>query len=307
MRATRRFALAAVAVLGALPAGAALAQPAPAFKYAEPEEAKKVEWKAQLRAGLNVTGGNAQLLQFSGGGTVSRNDGKNKLQLNADGAYAETTTLADANGNGTLDPGEEQKKPTVNNWLITFRYDRFFSKNNKGYLLASAGGNAIAGRELAAGAQLGYSRQLFKNDVHELLLEAGLDYSHERYVQPAMGGGLDPLNIFSLRAFLGNNMSFSKDTALNIGVEYLGNLLPEVGYKILQPVNGVIQKGDATFFEDSRVNAKASLSTKLTAWMSVGVNFTVRFDNVPALRPGYKVAAEKLDTLADVSLLVNLL
>ncbi len=302
-------------LLSVLAMPAAFAQSDPTFKYGEQAEVKKVVWKAQVGAGLNLTGGNSTLYNVTGNLMVSRNDGTNKLQLDADGAYAKAVTLQDTNGNGLIDPGEETSKESVKRWQASLRYDRFFSANNKGYVLAIVGSNEIAGKDLYFGGQLGYSRQLYKSDMHELLLEAGLDYSREQYVTPppplGCGVGMGPacpvapdsLNIFSVRAFFGDAMKFSKDTGLVIGAEYLGNVLPEKNAVINFPA----MPTDAGPFTDSRVNAKAALTTKLTSWMSFSASFMIKYDNVPATRPGFKIASEKIDTLADASLIVTLL
>lgn len=300
-----------VCALLAVPA-VALAQSDPKFKYGEQTEVQKAVWKAQIGAGLNLTGGNSTLYNVTGNVLVSRNDGVNKLQLDADGAYAKAVTLADNNANGRIDPGEETSKESVKRWQASIRYDRFFSLNNKGYILGITGANEIAGKELYFGGQLGYSRQLYKSDMHELLLEAGVDFSREQYVTPVGGAPLDALNILSVRAFFGDQMKFSKDTGLVIGVEYLGNVLTEKNAVIDGPsgtyaMDKGVLRHDASYFEDSRVNAKAALTTKLTSWMSFSTSFTIKYDNVPALRPGYGIASEKIDTLADASLIVTLL
>lgn len=311
MRATSRPPVFTMFATLSLLCAPALAQSDPSFKYGEQVEVKQV-WKAQVGAGLNLTGGNSTLYNVTGNVMVSRNDGVNKLQLDADGAYAKAVTLADVNANGRIDPGEETSKESVKRWQVSIRYDRFFSANNKGYLLGIVGSNEIAGKDLYFGGQLGYSRQLYKSEMHELLLEAGVDFSREQYIAPVGGKAPDPLNILSLRAFFGDAMKFSKDTGLVLGVEYLGNLLEETNAVIEGPsATYAMDKGlirhNASYFEDSRLNAKAALTTKLTTWMSFSASFTVRFDNVPALRPGYGVASEKIDTLADASLIVTLL
>ena len=134
------------------------------------------------------------------------------------GAYAKAVTLTDVNSNGRIDPGEETSKESVKRWQASIRYDRFFSANNKGYILGIIGSNEIAGKDLYFGGQLGYSRQLYKSEMHELLLEAGLDFSREQYIAPVGGKAPDPLNILSVRAFFGDGMKFSKDTGLVLGV-----------------------------------------------------------------------------------------
>ena len=81
---------------------------------------------------------------------------------------------------------ERRQVTTTNNWLTKARYDRFFTANNAGYASAPGGAPiAIAGKSFAGGGQIGYSRQLIKNDVHLCVSELGYDYSYERYVAAA--------------------------------------------------------------------------------------------------------------------------
>ena len=71
---------------------------------------------------------------------------------------------------------------TTNNWQTKARYDRFFTANNAGYASGQAAADRIAGKSFAGGGQIGYSRQLYKSDVHLCVSELGYDYSYERYV-----------------------------------------------------------------------------------------------------------------------------
>ena len=93
---------------------------------------------------------------------------------------------------------------TTNNWQTKARYDRFFTANNAGYASAQAAADRIAGKSFAGGGQIGYSRQLYKSDVHVCVSELGYDYSYERYVaQPDRA--IDPVSIHSARAVRGRN------------------------------------------------------------------------------------------------------
>ncbi len=293
-----------VALVGAT-AGAARADD-PKFTYGSYEEKKAVEWKANASAGLLLTTGNANQLSFSAAAMGLRNDGWNKLQLDVSGAYARATVLSanDINNNGLLDPGELKRDSHTSTalWNVKLRYDRFLTKNNLLYLAGFAWGNEPAGKRVVAGAQVGYSRQLYKNDVHLIVAELGYDFSYERYLSGT------ELNYYlhSLRAFVGYTLSLSKDTAFGIDVEYLGNFNPYDG-----PYGSRVKA-----FEDSRVNGRAILTTRLWKKLSFRIAFTARYDNVPAplpkvggldFAPGFLPAAEKLDTITDASLVVTFL
>src|SRR5205823_6466103 len=127
------------------------------------------------------TTGNSSTVTVSGGAQASRNDGKNKLTLEAAGAFARSTLREahDLNMNGAIDSNEisETGKITAEMWAVKFRYDRFFTENNAGYVAAFATGDVPAGKELVAGGQIGYSRHLYQTKTQDLAAEIGYDFS----------------------------------------------------------------------------------------------------------------------------------
>lgn len=297
-------ALVGIAALLALALPSVAQADEPSFSYAKYEEKKVVEWKTSVSAGLVLTTGNANQLSFSAAGMASRHDGKNKLQLDVSGAYARSTNLSatDVNNNGTIDDASEIKSTTNTStalWNVKLRYDRFFSANNIGYIAGFAWGNEPAGKKVVGGAQAGYSRQLYKNDMHLLVGEVGYDFS---FVRPVTG---DDYLLHSLRLYLGYNLSVSKDTAFLFDVEYLGNF-----NRFDSPYGGTIGP-----FKDSRVLGRAALTTRIWKKLSFRLAFTARFDDVPSPLPklnlpfaaGFIPAAEKLDTITDASLVISFL
>ena len=280
----------------------------PGFTYAKYEEKKVVEYQATASAGLLLTTGNANQVSLSIAAMALRNDGKNKLQLNVDGAYARASILTQndtgpgGNNNGVIDRGELGHSTTTSTalWSVKLRYDRFLTENNSLYLAAFAWANLPAGKALIAGGQAGYSRQVYKDDVHLLVAELGYDFSHERFV-----GQSTDYELHSLRLFAGYSLSPSKDTLVGVSVEYLGNLNPYAG-----------PRGHVGSFGDSRINGRAQLTTRLYKKLAFRLSFTARYDDVPAPLPkvggvafaaDYKPAAEKLDTITEASLVMSFL
>lgn len=274
------------------------------------EEPPKAIWKASAQAGLILATGNANTLTVSGGAAVSRVDPKNKVALDVNAAYGSATNYVadDLNADGKLDENEIKSTtlPNTKLWNIKLRYDRFFSKNNLGYLSALVGGNEPAGKLVFGGAQLGYSRQLLKSERHEILAELGYDFTFEFYPGDPSPSP-DRLMIHSLRVFLGHNLTLTKDTGLVTGLEGLFNVNPLVAPGFAEEISP---------FRDARVNFKTALSTTIYKNLSFRFSFTARFDNVPAPRPapagfkfadGYQPLAEKLDTLSEAALVVNFL
>lgn len=306
-----RFAsLAGTMALSALLHGGAAHAQDPKFVYeTSPPEVEKTIWKASAQAGLILATGNANTVTLSGGASASRVDSKNKLALDASAAYGRATNYVanDRNGDKVLSGPEEIDTSTQTNskmWNVKLRYDRFFSKNNLGYVSAQVAGNEPAGKLVYGGAQLGYSRQFVKTERNELLAELGYDFTFEIYPGAAMP---DRLMIHSLRVFLGHSLTLTKDTGLVTGLEGLFNLNPENAPGFPEaPISPL---------RDTRINFKTALSTTLYKNLSFRFSFSARFDNVPAPRPaltlpyapGFVPLAEKLDTMSEAALVVNFL
>jgi len=278
----------------------------PKFKYgdsAELKEVKKVEWKASAQAGIIVTTGNSRTTTGAAGATASRKEGNNKFEIEGNGAYARASIwLAnDANGDGFIDQTEDSRltSTSTRGWLVKARYDRFLTEHNSLYVTAVASSDKPAGKEFVGGGQAGYSRQLYKDDKHELKGEVGYDFSYENVV-----GDAPALSIHSARLFVGYEGKLTKDTGVLGAVESLHNV-------------NTLGSGDDEVgpFEDTRVNSTVALTTKLFENLSFRFSFSTKFDNAPAPRPpfdlpfaaGYRPLAEKLDTKTEATLIYNFL
>jgi hypothetical protein len=306
-RSPARLALAsavAAALLCATPAPARSQDP-PKFEFVKPEEvtADKVEWKASAQAGFVSTTGNSRTLNVIGGGTGSRRSRDNRFSIEASGSYARSSIFiaVDRDGDGFIseDEIEEQVQTTAQAWEVKSRYDRFLTPCDSVYLLAAIGGDRPAGKQLVGGGQLGYSRRVFKDEYHEVIAELGYDFTYENLVAAGKG-----LAIHSARGFTGYAFTISDKTAAKSSVEVLVNA------NRLESPAGSIAPG-----EDTRVNGELELTTKLTSKVTLSASFRARFDNAPAPRPplpipyeeGFVPLAERLDTLAKVSVIVSLL
>jgi len=285
-----------------LSAGSARAQD---FQYGKREPLKaEVEWKASASAGLILTTGNSRALAFSGSALISRRDGDDKFTLEGAGAFARSEVLiaVDQNGNGTIGPDEVMRdtQTTTKNWNAKLRYDRFFAGANSAFLSARIGADEPAGKKLFGGGQVGLSRQLYKDDVHEIVSEIGYDFTYESYVAE----NTQNLAIHSARAFLGYNAKLSADTGFLVNVEALFNLNDETG-----------PTGNISPFSDARVTAKAALTTKLFSQVSFRFTFTAKYDNEPAplaafalpYDAGFVPLADKLDAITEIALIVSII
>ena len=294
----------AVSAFLALPGSASADDPK--FQYGEQEEVKdvkEIEWKASAQAGLIITTGNSRTTTGAAGAKGSRKEGNNKLELEANGAYARSSIwLAnDANGDGTIDRTEDSRVSSTSTraWLFKARYDRFLTEHNSLYVTGVASGDEPAGKDFVGGGQAGYSRQLYKDKKHELKGEAGYDFSYENRT-----GDADALSIHSLRLFVGYEGTVSKDTGVTGSVESLHN------------VNTLGSDPDEVGpFEDTRLSAVAAITTKLFENLSFRFSLTAKYDHAPAPRPpfdlpfapGYAPLAEELDTKTEATLIYNFL
>ena len=288
----------------------------PSFGFEKPPE-KPVDWKVQAKAGGMLTTGNVQSKVVTATLDASRQSGQNKVSLNGTAAYGtsnNTFAPVPSAGDPTMVDGLARTSTTsTNEWKARGRYDRFLTPNNSAYGAGLIGANRVAGKRLYGGGQVGYSRQLVKNERHTLVAELGYDFSYESYV-PVPGKTLDGVSIHSARVFAGELWSLSKDTGINVSAEALFNLNKETG--ALDSSTG--QPGvDA--FKDTRLVAKAGLSTRLFQSLSLAVGFTWRYDqnpapiSPPALPMGltyvanFQPFARSSDTLSEVTLIYTFL
>jgi large conductance mechanosensitive channel len=282
--------LAALALL--LLATPASAQGNPTFTFGKMEEVKAgapppppVEWKAAVKGGLSLTTGNSQvtsgLLSLAG----SRKEAANKFSLDAAIAYGKSNVLTPqfVPPDMTMITGLGRTNvTTTNNWLTKGRYDRFFTTNNSGYASGQAAADRIAGKAFAGGGQIGYSRQLVKTDMHLFVSEIGYDYSYESYVQQP-NRTLDPVSIHSARLFLGETLKLTPTSGATASIEALLNLNKET--KALDASSGTPATVGVSAFHDTRIVAKVGVTTTLFARLSVGLGFTLRYDQNPPPRP----------------------
>jgi hypothetical protein len=320
-------------------AATAVAQTNPTFTYAKPDEVKAVapttpppppppppavEWKAQVKGGFLMTSGNSQTTGASVGGNVSRKEGNNRLTFDTGAAYGRsnvvnptvvtTTDPMTMVTTNTITAVPRKDIETNNNWFTKGRYDRFFTANNSGYVSAQAAGDQVAGKSFYGGGQIGYSRQVYKSEMHLLVAELGYDLSYERYVQNP-GPTHDPVTVHSARIFAGETLTLTKATGITASVEALFNLNKE-GSALVYPSGAT----GVAAFEDTRVNGKLGLTTTLYKRMSISFGFLIRYDENPAPLPipsgspagaafamGFVPFADRVDTQTSATLVYTFL
>lgn len=293
-------------VVAALAAGSpAYAQPAfeKAGNAADVKDVKEVDWTAKAEAGLVSSTGNSRTTTVTGSADIVRKDKDNKVELTVNGTYARATTrtATDANGDGAIGPGEIGSATAVSaeNALTKLRYDRYLTPLDALYAAALAGLDKPAGKDFQGGFQVGYSRGLYKTETHEVLGEVGYDLS---YVSLAAGSSS---TIHSARAFVGYKGKVKEETAVEASLEALFN-----GNTVTYGMR------EATAFKASRLNAMIGVTTALSSKISLSASLTAKYEQFPAPLPkigtlpfaaGFEPAADKLDTLTKLSLIVKFL
>lgn len=272
----------------------------PKFEFGKAEEVAKVkgtEYEASAEAGIVFTTGNSETTTFTAGAKASRKTGKNKLSAEGSITYARSgiRVLEDLNGNGEVDNIDEirtESTTTAQALAIKVRYDRFLTEFNSLFVAALASRDLPAGKENVLGAQLGYSRQLYKSKTAEAVGEFGYDYAHEDLVAG------EAVEIHSARAFVGFKADLTEGATFETSVEALTNLNHET-----LPTRTF----GADFGEDTRVNFKAAVSAKIGKSTSVQTSIEAKYDNRPAplsikgLAMGFVPEASKLDTIMKAS------
>lgn len=300
---------AALAALVLLVSARAEAQPNPQFSFVPEDKAKldaAEERKLSARGGLTQLGGNSQVLTGNLGAQGAYQSGANRFSAETTAAYARTAvmTVADANANMLVDDGELVRQRQTNSKLFQgkARYDRFFTRNNSAYTSLQALTDVPAGKELVAGGQVGYSRQLYKSDRHRAVAELGYDLSLEQ----AAAADAELVQVHSARVFAAEDLKLTDDTGLHVNLEALFNLneekAPAPGYEA------------PAAFEDTRVVAKAGITTKLWENLAFGFSFGFRYDQAPAplkappgaaFAPTFRPLARTWDTTTEASLILT--
>jgi hypothetical protein len=271
------------------------------------------EWTAQAKGSLLVTSGNSRSQNGVLGFTSLHQAGANKQALEAQIAYGRSSVLVPAvNALGQIDHYDRRQETTTNQWSAKARADRALTKNNAAYLVGQVGADKIAGKSFVGGSQVGYSRQLYQGGGHTAVAELGYDFSYERYVQPP-SRQVEPVQIHSARALLGEQLTISADSSINASVEALFNLNEE---RAPNAENGTDK---VAAFKDTRVVGKIGLTTRLWKSLSFASGFTLKYDQNPALlptpaaakglsfAPTFNAFATKVDTLTEATLVFTFL
>ncbi len=288
--------------LSVVPAPAAADDPK--FPYGKRDElAKLPDWAASITAGFASATGNSQNLNLTGAANVTRRLDQNLVTLDLATAVARSKIpIAEVDSSNQATLGSVTQT-TSEAWSAKLRYDRFIDWNAI-YALGSAAGDRPSGKQFVGGAAAGYSRALWKAGKDELLVEAGVDYSHVLFVI----GTPDTVDVASVRGYLGYVGNPNDNLSYGVNLEWLGNLNSENR-----------STGTVAVMADNRITGKLGLTWKIFGNGSLGFRFRALYNTAPApvplpalpagahWPPNYQPLAEKLDTLTEVVLVFKLI
>ncbi len=231
----------------------------PEFSETEKEaaEAEKPEATASVEIGASATDGNA--VAYTINGLVK---GDYKWSANKLAAVAGVNVgraIADADGDGQLSNAERNAGSVENGrrYFTEGRYDRFFGERNSLYVMGGAFVDPFAGYDLRSHEQLGYSRIVTDSETTKFVLEGGIDFAQENYVE-----GVDPnnANVLAARVMVGLTHQFNEHLAFTDSVEVYENVLD---------------------VEDLRLLNSAAVSAQAADKLSLKVSHNLTFDNQP--------------------------
>ncbi|MCB9741398.1 MAG: DUF481 domain-containing protein [Alphaproteobacteria bacterium] len=234
--------------------------------FAEGEQVEEAVNELSAELGGILTTGNARFASMAGGIDASRKWSMNQLSLDAGVAY--TRTAIDLDGDGVLNESEREQGWAEWAWssqryFAQTRYDRFLGEKSSLYAIAGVESDTLAGYQLRAQEQLGYSRVLVENEVFKLRAEAGMNYVQEEYIEGADLFNPDGLDYHypAARGFLGAAWTLNENVKITDEIEVYENLRD---------------------FEDLRLYNIAALNSKLSDRFSLKLSHRIAFDNVPS-------------------------
>jgi len=207
--------------------------------------------------GGSLATGNVVYYTVNGAVVATHRWKKNKLS-GAMGIHV-GKAVADGDGDGHLNEAERRFGLVENSrrYESEVRYDRFVGERDSLYVLMGGFVDPFAGYDLRTHEQIGYSRQLKKTDTTTWVVELGVDYAQENYVD-----GVDPnsAQIIAARLMTAFTHQFNDSVAVGDTAEIYEN--------VVDPA-------------DLRVLNTAFLTSKISDKLSLKLSHTLTFDNVP--------------------------
>ena len=274
----------ALAVLSAAPAARAQTTPPAAAQHTDrvtdaAPSTDEASWTLSLGAVLNT--GNTRSFAVSGGSKLAIKRSRNVFAAELSGNYG-TASVRDAT---TREFGDSVT--SAENITGKARYDRFFTEMDAAFLSAGFLHDRFAGLDSRFQGQIGYLRNFFKlcEGKHRFWGEIGYDFTRDNFEpDPLLDADGNPLPgtqvLHSARVFLGYDNHVTENVTFLTGLETLM---------------------DVEDLDNVRLNSVSELRSKIGGKLQLGVQFSLRFDNVPVQ------GTDELDTTTTLNLLYSLL
>lgn len=257
--------IATVATIAAL-ALPAHAQPADATPYSEKAVAEPFQHDltaANASVGASLNTGNTDSMQLNVGAGFQMVRGHHGVSLNMDFAYGRANLPNDM---------VDRQVDTVRSMRTRGRYDLFMTPMDALFLGGSYRWDPFAGLDAREDGQIGYLRNIFKEDKHRLWGELGYDLTYDNYDPDPLPDPNNPGHYLkghaythSARLFLGYDNQINAAVQLLTGVEGLVN--------VQHP-------------KDFRLNWDVALRSAIIGRLQVELKFSMQLDTQPV--PGHR-------------------
>jgi putative salt-induced outer membrane protein YdiY len=244
----------------------AFAQPADATPYSEKAVAEAFQHDltaANASVGASLNTGNTDSMQLNVGAGFQMVRGHHGLSLNMDFAYGRANLP-----NDMLD----REVDTVRSLRTRGRYDLFMTPMDALFLAGSYRWDPFAGLDAREDGQIGYLRNIFKEDKHRLWGELGYDLTYDNYDPDPLPDPNNPGRFLKGHAYTHSaRLFFGYDNRINAAVQ------------LLTGVEGLLNVEQP---KDFRFNWDLALRSAIIGRLQVELKFSMQLDTQPV--PGHR-------------------
>ncbi|MCC6872908.1 MAG: DUF481 domain-containing protein [Sandaracinaceae bacterium] len=223
----------------------------------------------RVTAGSSLTWGNARSIAFNLGGNFELKRDIHALLLEIGWVYGLQSLRTDVPM--MAPPTYSPLTESSNNLTWRARYDLFITPEDAAFLVHRGRRDTFAGLEPRIGFQIGYMRNILREERHRFWGELGYDFTYDRFTDAIVAAmtTMPPQRdriLHSLRVFLGYETLLNDLLTYRTGFELLMNFeLPE----------------------HLRMEWTNQLRSKIETWLEIALDWTLRVDARP---PGQAIA-----------------
>ena len=258
----------------------------------------KPKFSLVAEAGVVWLAGNTQSITANGGIAFGLKAGRHGFKLGFGGNYGRSVvkTEVDEDGDGTIERVDSEWATTATRVFGTLRYDvSLIPDVNSIYAGFGAFHDPFAGYVVRARGDLGYAHTIVNTPVHNLVGEAGLNYTRDLYVDDPLKTTDDDVatrtqNFLGARVYAGYTLTPNDAFGFFVNAEVL---------------LGGTDNAEARF--DGRLTGETGITANLSKVFSIKLGFLVGYDFVPPDLDGDGVRdLGPLDTTTTATLVATL-